>query len=179
MCISSTSLPYLLSQYTDKSPRPSTVTRTVKQNDRDHAGIAAGTASIEEHLPRYFAKSGHIDVDPKKVKKEGGGKGNWFVIIANSLFTLCLDRRFFIPSLPLAHPAFRMTNVTPHFIGATQAKKPVTMATLSLKLGAAPTAQPTPAASPTSKPNSRPSKPIPSSRRPTTVLPPTRMRVIL
>ena len=28
-------------------------------------------------MTRYFAKNGHIDEDPKKVKKEGGGKGNW------------------------------------------------------------------------------------------------------
>lgn len=53
------------------------VTRSYKQNDRDHAGLADGTAADEQHLPRYFAKSGHMDVDPKKVKKEGGGKGNW------------------------------------------------------------------------------------------------------
>ncbi|MCJ1225139.1 hypothetical protein MMC12_001788 [Toensbergia leucococca] len=46
-------------------------------NDRDHVGLADGTAAAEEHLPRYFAKSGHVDSDPKKVKKEGGGKGNW------------------------------------------------------------------------------------------------------
>ena len=53
------------------------VTRSHKQNDRDHVGLADGSAAPEEHLPRYFAKSGHIDADPKKVKKEGGGKGNW------------------------------------------------------------------------------------------------------
>jgi hypothetical protein len=53
------------------------VTRSHKYNDRDHAGLADGTASNEEHLPRYFAKHGHVDADPKKVKKEGGGKGNW------------------------------------------------------------------------------------------------------
>ncbi|KAK4696267.1 hypothetical protein P7C71_g1624, partial [Lecanoromycetidae sp. Uapishka_2] len=53
------------------------VTRSHKQNDRDHAGLADGTADDAQHLPRYFAKSGHIDADPKKVKKEGGGKGNW------------------------------------------------------------------------------------------------------
>jgi len=53
------------------------MTRSHKANDRDHAGLAAGTASIEEHLPRYFAKSGNVGEDPKKVKKEGGGKGNW------------------------------------------------------------------------------------------------------
>ena len=53
------------------------VTRSHKQNDRDHAGLADGTAEDIQHLPRYFSKNGHIDADPKKVKKEGGGKGNW------------------------------------------------------------------------------------------------------
>lgn len=53
------------------------VTRSHKQNDRDHVALADGTAIAEDHLPRYFAKSGHADADPKKVKKEGGGKGNW------------------------------------------------------------------------------------------------------
>ena len=54
------------------------VTRTNKGNDRNHSGLADGTASPEDHLPRYFAKSGHVDVDPKSVKKHGGGKGNWY-----------------------------------------------------------------------------------------------------
>ncbi|EER37708.1 conserved hypothetical protein [Histoplasma capsulatum var. duboisii H88] len=54
-----------------------TVTRSHKLNDRDHAGLADGTAAPEEHLPRYFAKSGHVDADPRKTKKDGGGKGNW------------------------------------------------------------------------------------------------------
>ncbi|KAL8647209.1 MAG: hypothetical protein Q9226_006529 [Calogaya cf. arnoldii] len=53
------------------------LTRSHKQNDRDHVALADGTAVAEDHLPRYFAKSGHVDADPKKVKKEGGGKGNW------------------------------------------------------------------------------------------------------
>lgn len=53
------------------------VTRSHKQNDRDHAGLADGTADDSQHLPRFFAKNGHIDSDPNKVKKEGGGKGNW------------------------------------------------------------------------------------------------------
>ncbi|KAI9785116.1 MAG: hypothetical protein M1835_003394 [Candelina submexicana] len=57
----------------------SAVTRSHKQNDRDHVGLADGSASPEEHLPRYFAKSGHVDADPKKTKKDGGGKGNWQV----------------------------------------------------------------------------------------------------
>ena len=54
------------------------VTRSHKFNDRDHAGLADGSASPEEHQPRYFSKSGHEGVDPKKVKKEGSGKSNWY-----------------------------------------------------------------------------------------------------
>ena len=55
------------------------MTRSHKLNDRDHVGLADGSAAPEEHLPRYFAKSGHVDADPKKTKKDGGGKGNWYV----------------------------------------------------------------------------------------------------
>ena len=58
----------------------SLVTRSHKLNDRDHVGLADGTAGPEEHIPRYFAKSGHVDADPKKTKKDGGGKGNWCVV---------------------------------------------------------------------------------------------------
>ncbi|KAG6021785.1 hypothetical protein E4U41_002399 [Claviceps citrina] len=46
-------------------------------NDRDHKGIAEGTAGPSEHVPRYFAKSGFADTDPKKIKKDGNGRGNW------------------------------------------------------------------------------------------------------
>ncbi|KAL5089463.1 hypothetical protein H0G86_006309 [Trichoderma simmonsii] len=53
------------------------VTRSHKYNDRDHKGIADGSVSPTENLPRFFAKSGYVDVDPKKVKKDGCGKGNW------------------------------------------------------------------------------------------------------
>jgi len=53
------------------------MTRSHKANDRDHKGLADGTAAPSEHLPRFFAKSGHVDVDPKKIKKDGGGNGNW------------------------------------------------------------------------------------------------------
>ncbi|KXH54472.1 hypothetical protein CSAL01_00628 [Colletotrichum salicis] len=56
---------------------PFSVTRSHKYNDRDHAGLADGTAAPQEHLPRYFAKHGHEGVDPKKVKKNGGGRSNW------------------------------------------------------------------------------------------------------
>lgn len=61
------------------------MTRSHKLNDRDHAGLADGSAAPEEHLPRYFAKSGHVDADPKKTKKNGGGKGNWFVFLTTTL----------------------------------------------------------------------------------------------
>ncbi|KAL5324497.1 hypothetical protein ACEPPN_009043 [Leptodophora sp. 'Broadleaf-Isolate-01'] len=53
--------------------------KTNKFNDRDHAGLADGTAAATEHLPRYFAKTGHVDADPKKTKKNGAGKGGWGV----------------------------------------------------------------------------------------------------
>ncbi|KAI9723491.1 MAG: hypothetical protein M1828_004221 [Chrysothrix sp. TS-e1954] len=53
------------------------LTRSHKQNDRDHSGLADGTADADQHLPRYFAKHGHIDADPKKTKKDGAGKANW------------------------------------------------------------------------------------------------------
>ncbi|KAH9881244.1 hypothetical protein J1614_001740 [Plenodomus biglobosus] len=55
----------------------SNMTRSHKFTDRDHAGIAEGTAEREARLPRYFAKSGHADTDPTKTKKGGSGKGNW------------------------------------------------------------------------------------------------------
>ncbi|KAF9738649.1 hypothetical protein PMIN01_03932 [Paraphaeosphaeria minitans] len=53
------------------------LTRSHKYTDRDHAGLAYGSAGPEEHLPRYFAKSGNAGEDPNKTKKNGGGKGNW------------------------------------------------------------------------------------------------------
>lgn len=54
-----------------------TVTRSHKLNNRDHVAISDGTSSTHEHIPRYFAKSGPVDADPRKTKKDGGGKGNW------------------------------------------------------------------------------------------------------
>jgi len=49
------------------------MTRSHKFTDRDYSNDA-GPA---EHVPKFFAKAGFVDTDPKKVKKEGGGKGNW------------------------------------------------------------------------------------------------------
>lgn len=53
------------------------VTRSHKYNDKDHAGLAEGTVPPQDNLPKFFAKSGFEGVDPKKTKKNGGGKGNW------------------------------------------------------------------------------------------------------
>ncbi|KGQ12703.1 hypothetical protein BBAD15_g1541 [Beauveria bassiana D1-5] len=75
---------------------PGQVTRSHKANDRDHKGLAEGTALPVEHLPRYFAKSGYADVDPKKIKKDGAGKGNWGTFheeIADEDFTFTNARR--------------------------------------------------------------------------------------
>jgi hypothetical protein len=56
------------------------MTRSHKANDRDHKGIAEGVVLPVDHLPRFFAKSGFADADPKKIKKDGGGRGNWGTI---------------------------------------------------------------------------------------------------
>lgn len=53
------------------------MTRSHKFNDKDHAAIAEGSAVPQDNLPHYFAKNGFVGVDPKKTKKNGGGKGNW------------------------------------------------------------------------------------------------------
>lgn len=62
------------------------MTRSHKWTDRDHAGIADGTAERESKLPRYFAKQGHADADPTKTKKDGSGKGNWYVELFGVMF---------------------------------------------------------------------------------------------
>ncbi|KAF2642440.1 hypothetical protein P280DRAFT_547918 [Massarina eburnea CBS 473.64] len=65
------------SQHITLQHTPTNMTRSHKYTDRDHAGLADGSAAAEEHLPRYFGKSGHADTDPNKLKKNGAGKGNW------------------------------------------------------------------------------------------------------
>jgi hypothetical protein len=51
------------------------VTRSHKYNDRYNG--EATSPDTEFFTPRYFAKHGFPDADPKKTKKDGGGKGNW------------------------------------------------------------------------------------------------------
>jgi len=53
------------------------MTRTRRVGDRDHVGLANGTAAPEEHLPRFFGKANYTDTAPSVSKKQGGGKGNW------------------------------------------------------------------------------------------------------
>jgi hypothetical protein len=53
------------------------MTRSHKANGRDHKGIAEGTAVPVENVPKFFAMNGYAGVDPKKIKKDGAGKGNW------------------------------------------------------------------------------------------------------
>ncbi|KAE8348478.1 hypothetical protein BDV28DRAFT_143376 [Aspergillus coremiiformis] len=53
------------------------MTRSHKVNDRNYSGLNDEMALSHEHTPRYFAKSGPVDADPRKTKKDGGGKRNW------------------------------------------------------------------------------------------------------
>ncbi|SCN79006.1 uncharacterized protein FFB20_09477 [Fusarium fujikuroi] len=83
-------------KWADKEGVLLTVTRSHKANDRDHKGIAEGTALPTENVPRFFGKNGFADVDPKKVKKDGSGRGNWGTVnddIADEQFTFTNTRR--------------------------------------------------------------------------------------
>lgn len=53
------------------------MTRSHKPHDREHSGSFDESGMPESQLPRYFAKTGVVGTDPKKTKKDGGGKGNW------------------------------------------------------------------------------------------------------
>jgi len=55
------------------------MTRSHKLHERDHAALATGTANASDRLPRFFGKNGLAGTDPKKVKKNGAGKGGWGV----------------------------------------------------------------------------------------------------
>jgi len=39
--------------------------------------VAPTTGHAAAHVPKFFGKHGYADADPKKTKKNGGGKGNW------------------------------------------------------------------------------------------------------
>jgi len=72
------------------------MTRSHKQNERDHAALANGTATATDRLPRFFSKNGLAGTDPKKIKKNGAGKGGWGVEgeeIQDSNFSISNARR--------------------------------------------------------------------------------------
>ncbi|KOS20388.1 ATPase-stabilizing factor 15 kDa protein [Escovopsis weberi] len=73
-----------------------TVTRSHKYNDRDHRAAAEGASPVSENLPKFFAKTGFLDADPKKIKKDGGGRGNWGGVgdeVVDEEFTFTNTRR--------------------------------------------------------------------------------------
>ena len=49
------------------------MTRSHKYNDR-YTGEGGTSPDTEFFLPKYFAKTGHVDADPKKTKKETPGE---------------------------------------------------------------------------------------------------------
>jgi hypothetical protein len=53
------------------------MTRSHKFNDKDHASVAEVTGHAQAQVPKFFGKHGYADADPKKTKKNGGGKANW------------------------------------------------------------------------------------------------------
>ncbi|KAH6655611.1 hypothetical protein BKA67DRAFT_690388 [Truncatella angustata] len=53
------------------------LTRSHKYTDKDRVGIAEGTVLPQEIIPKFFAQNGFAGVDPKKIKKNGGGRSNW------------------------------------------------------------------------------------------------------
>jgi hypothetical protein len=52
------------------------MTRSHKFTDRVY-GEGAEEQQPGSNLPRFFGKNAGFDSDPKKTKKDGGGKGNW------------------------------------------------------------------------------------------------------
>jgi hypothetical protein len=54
------------------------VTRSHKFNDRVYGEAALEQEAHGSNLPRFFGKNAGFDTDPKKTKKDGGGKGNWY-----------------------------------------------------------------------------------------------------
>jgi hypothetical protein len=96
----------------------SVVTRSHKFNDRVYGEAALEQEAHGSNLPRFFGKNAGFDTDPKKTKKDGGGKGNWYALVHSP-----------IRSLP--NPFTMSTHITSHdadtvSTGATQAKKPKT-----------------------------------------------------
>jgi hypothetical protein len=88
------------------------VTRSHKFTDRVYGDAALEQEAHGNNLPKFFGKNTGFDTDPKKTKKDGGGKGNWFVSPHSTLVMLLVESR--------------CSSANTHSIGAIQAKKPKT-----------------------------------------------------
>jgi len=53
------------------------MTRSHKFNDRVYGEAAEEAGPQGQNLPRFFGKNAAFDTDNRKIKKDGGGKGNW------------------------------------------------------------------------------------------------------
>jgi len=53
------------------------MTRSHKFTDRVYGEAALEQEAHGNNLPKFFGKNAGFDTDPKKTKKDGGGKGNW------------------------------------------------------------------------------------------------------
>lgn len=73
------------------------MTRSHKFNDKDHAAVAEVNAGhAQTQVPKFFGKHGYADTDPKKTKKNGGGKGNWGSVgleVEDEMFNFANARR--------------------------------------------------------------------------------------
>ena len=83
------------------------MTRSHKLTDRNHAGLANGTAAPEDHLPKYFGKAGYAGESPSNTKKQGGGKGNWYVRSRNSYLLISVSQLPIPLSQTLAYIQFQ------------------------------------------------------------------------
>jgi hypothetical protein len=88
------------------------MTRSHKANDIPHNHPEAVAAFDEHKIPKYFGKTGFVDMAPNKTKKNGGGKGNWYVINALCDLSLSCNTPYYntkwfpltIHSFPTIHP---------------------------------------------------------------------------
>ncbi|CAJ2503041.1 Uu.00g104350.m01.CDS01 [Anthostomella pinea] len=54
--------------------------KAIEFTEKNHAVAADGEVVVppqHNSLPKFFAKNGFAGADPTKIKKNGGGKGNW------------------------------------------------------------------------------------------------------
>ncbi|KAK3328354.1 hypothetical protein B0T19DRAFT_188291 [Cercophora scortea] len=106
------------------------MTRSHKYGDKDHAGLAEGSVLPQEHVPKFFAKNGFADVDPKKTKKNGGGKGNWYVPLLPSLSPELRSRNRQTTSYIIPLHTFHLQTLPPPSIGLVIRPNPTNPSTI-------------------------------------------------